>query len=132
MPPHDQPRDERPGGVNVPVASGVDRSVDAVAPPPIVDWGRTARRLRLQLGVIAVSVVVAWVVVGLLRDALTLRLLAEVAGLGLLVAVLAEFAVVGGAALGGMLRAGERGERLSRPDVSLLPPQITCRRDRGC
>lgn len=98
--------------------------------PPIVDWARTARRLRRQLVVIAAVVVVAWLVVGLTRDMLGLRLLAEIAGLGALAAVAAEFVVVGGAALRGMLRAGERGERLSRADVSLLPPQVTCRRAR--
>jgi len=99
---------------------------------PIVDWARTARRLRRQMLVIGAIVVVAWVVVGLTRDALTVRLLAELAGAGVLLSVVAEFVVVGGAALRGMLRAGERGERLSGSDVSLLPPQVTCRRSRDC
>jgi hypothetical protein len=39
-----------------------------------------------------------------------------------------EFVVVGGSALRGMLRAGERGERLASGDVMLLPPQVRRKR----
>lgn len=100
--------------------------------PPIVDWGRTARRLRRQLVIVAVGIVVVWLAIGLARGSLTLGLFGEVAGFGVLVAVALEIFIVGGAALRGMLRAGERGERLAGPDVSLLPPQVTCRmRRRG-
>jgi hypothetical protein len=98
---------------------------------PIVDWRRTAQRLRRQLLVIAGLVVVAWLVIGLTGPGLTLRLLAEVAGFGVFLAFLAEVVVVGGSAVRGLLRAGERGERLARADVTLLPPQLR-RRGRGC
>ena len=107
-------------------------SVDVHDLEPIVDWSRTGRRLRRQLVVIGVVVVVAWLVVGLTRDALTGRLLAEFVGVGVLLSVASEFVVVGGAALRGVLRAGERGDRLSGTDVSLLPPQVSCRRSRDC
>lgn len=117
-------------------ASGSDAATgddaDLLEIEPIVDWARTARRLRRQMLVIGAIVVVAWLVVGLTRDALTVRLLAELAGAGVLLSVVAEFVVVGGAALRGMLRAGARGERLSGSDVSLLPPQVACRRSRDC
>ena len=42
--------------------------------------------------------------------------------------IVVEFVVVGGSALRGMLRAGERGERLSGRDVMLLPPQVRRKR----
>lgn len=96
------------------------------ARPPIVDWGSTARRLRWQLALVAVGIVVVWLVVGIARGSLTMALLGEVAGFGVLIAIVLEVVIVGGAALRGMLRAGERGDRLSSPDVSLLPPQVTC------
>lgn len=95
---------------------------------PIVDWRRTARRLRGQLLAIAGLVVVGWFVLGLLGDGLTARLLAELTGLGVFLAFLAEVVVVGGSAVRGMLRAGERGERLASADVTLLPPQLRGRR----
>ncbi|MBS3941571.1 MAG: hypothetical protein KG028_11490 [Actinobacteria bacterium] len=102
-----------------------------VVAAPIVDWRRTAQRLRRQLLVIAGLVVVAWLVLGLTGPGLTLRLLAEVAGFGVFLAFLAEVVVVGGSAVRGLLRAGERGERLARADVTLLPPQLR-RRGGGC
>ncbi len=98
--------------------------------PPVVDWSRTARRLRATLVALGGVVVVVWLVVGALRGGPTLRLLGELVGLGVLAAFVAEVVVVGGSALRGMLTAGERGDRLARPDVSLLPPQVT-RRLRG-
>lgn len=100
-----------------------------VAAVPIVDWRRTARRLRRQLLVIAGLVVAVWLVIGLAGAGLSVRLLAEVTGFGLFLAFLAEVVVVGGSAVRGMLVAGERGERLARADVTLLPPQL--RRGRG-
>jgi len=96
--------------------------------PPIVDWHRTARRLRRQLAVIAVLVVVAWVALGVARGTWTGASLAELAGLGVLLAFLAEVVVVGGAAVRGLLAAGERGDRLASGDVALLPPQLRRRR----
>lgn len=98
--------------------------------PPIVDWHRTARRLRAILLTIALVVVVAWVVDGLLGDGFALRRLGEFAGFGLFVAFAAEVVVVGGSAARGLLTAGERGHRLAGRDVGLLPPQLR-RRGRG-
>lgn len=92
--------------------------------PPIVDWRRTARRLRTLLVGIALVVVTAWLVIGVSGDGLEARLLGELVGLGLLVAFVAEVVVVGGSAIRGLLAAGARGHRLSQPDVSLLPPQL--------
>ncbi len=98
--------------------------------PPIVDWRRTARRLRMLLVVIAGLVLLAWLVHSLAGDGFALTALAEFAGLGLLLAFVAEVVVVGGSAVRGLLEAGERGERLAGSDVSLLPPQLTRRRRR--
>jgi hypothetical protein len=97
--------------------------------PPIVDWHRTARRMRTVLLTIGGVVLVVWLGSALLGDGLRPRLLGELVGLGLLVAFLAEVVIVGGSALRGMVAAGERGHRLSHGDVSLLPPQL--RRGRG-
>ncbi len=97
-------------------------------PAPIVDWRRTAHRLRRVLVVIAAVVVAVWVGLGIAGDGFGLARLAELAGLGLLVAFVGEVVVVGGSAVRGMLTAGERGERLASADVSLLPPQLTRRR----
>ncbi|HSK24618.1 MAG TPA: hypothetical protein VK906_15640 [Egicoccus sp.] len=101
-----------------------------VVAAPIVDWRRTARRLRRQLLVIAGLVVAAWLVIGLAGAGLSVRLLAEVTGFGFFLAFVAEVVVVGGSAVRGMLIAGERGERRARADVTLLPPQL--RRGGGC
>jgi len=109
-------------------ASAADRARDAR--PPVVDWHRTARRLRTVLAAIGVAVAVLWVAIGVARDGPSARLLAELAGLGLMGAFVVEVVVVGGAAVRGMLAAGERGDRLARGDVSLLPPQVG-RRLRG-
>jgi hypothetical protein len=98
--------------------------------PPIVDWHRTARRLRVVVLVIALVVVIAWVVVGVLGGGFTGRRLGEFAGLGLLVAFAAEVVIVGGSAVRGLLRAGERGQRLASGDVGLLPPQLQRRSQR--
>jgi len=106
-------------------------SQDEPVDTAIVDWPRTGRRMRRVALVLAGLVVVAWVARGLLSDAgFTGRSLGELVGLALLVAFVAEVVVVGGAALGGMLRAGERGERLAGSDVSLLPPQLRRSRKR--
>lgn len=96
----------------------------------IVDWAGTARRLRRTLLGLFVVVVVGFAVLSAARGRLEALLLAELVGLALLAAFAIEVVVVGGAALRGMLTAGERGERLSSQDVGLLPPQIL-RRARG-
>jgi hypothetical protein len=97
--------------------------------PPLVDWSRTGRRLRRVALVLGSLVILGWVADGLLGDGgFRLRMLGELTGIALLLAIAAEIVVVGGAALVGMLRAGERGERLSGSDVSLVPPQLRRRR----
>ena len=102
------------------------------APAPIIDWSRTARRLRSILRVIGITAVVAWLVIGFLSDGPTLQLLAELLGIGILVSFAVEVVVVGGVAIRGMLAAGERGDRLAGQDVFLLPPQLLRgQRDRG-
>jgi hypothetical protein len=95
----------------------------------LVDYGRTARRLRRSLALLGVATLVLWLVGGVVRGALSLRALIELSGVALLLALLVEFLVVGGAALGGALRAGGRGERLSSADVRLVPPQLHRRLD---
>jgi hypothetical protein len=115
--------------------SDVAAGAEPVRPEPapgIVDWHRTGRRLRRQAVVLVGLVVVAWLALGVAGDGLELRSLAELFGLGVLLAIAGEVVIVGGAALGGMINAGERGDRLSSSDVSLLPPQVTRRlRRRG-
>ncbi len=90
----------------------------------LIDWGRTARRLRRVLAALASLVLLTFVLVSLARGEAQPALLAELVGLALLAAFLIEVVVVGGTALRGMLTAGERGERLASADVGLLPPQI--------
>jgi hypothetical protein len=124
-PPTPRPPAE-PGPAARPVPG--DATTDA---PPIVDWRRTARRLRAVLVVIALVVVVAWIVEGVIGDGVSLRRLGEFTGLGLLVAFVAEVVVVGGSAVRGLLAAGQRGHRLARGDVGLLPPQLQRRGHRG-
>lgn len=91
--------------------------------PPLVDLPATARRLRRVLAVLGGLVLAAWIVGSALAGAVRLGDLAALVGLALLVAFVVEVVVVGGAALRGMAEAGARGERLSGPDVALLPPQ---------
>jgi hypothetical protein len=125
VPPHDQPTTSAtPDGAASSVAPGSCCGTDPAPPLGIVDWHRTARRLRWQLGVILAVVVVAWLVLGVRAGGPTLRSLAELTGLGVLAAIVAEIVVVGGAALRGMLAAGARGDRLASSDVALLPPQV--------
>lgn len=104
-----------------------DRSSETA---PLVDWSRVGRRVGLSAVVLAVLTVVVWLATGLLGDGLSLRSLAGWGGLALGLMFLAEVVLVGGAAVRGMLRAGERGERLAGGDVSILPPQLTRRRRR--
>jgi hypothetical protein len=98
--------------------------------PSLVDWSRTARRMRLVLGVLGVLVLLGWIVLGVTGDGIRLRTLGELFGFALLAAFVVEFVVVGGAALRGLLQAGARGERLAGDDVSLVPPQLARRRRR--
>jgi hypothetical protein len=120
VPPHEQAGEQTATVVGAPSPSPT--------PSRVVDWSRTVRRLRRSLLTIAVLVLVTWLTLGAIEGALTARLLAELVGLGLLASFLVEVVVVGGGAVRGMLAAGERGDRLSGGDVSLLPPQLTRRR----
>ncbi len=100
--------------------------------PSVVDFAATARRLRRVLVVLAVVTVAGWPLAAAARGTgLELRLLGELVGWALLIAFVAELVVVGGSALRGMLRAGQRGDRLARNDVSLIPPQLQRRRAGG-
>lgn len=90
----------------------------------LVDWGRTGRRVRASVTVLAAVVLVAWVALSVAGDGFSLRTLGGLVGAALGVLFLVELVVVGGAALRGMLRAGERGERLASDGVGLFPPRI--------
>jgi len=86
----------------------------------LVDWRRTARRMRASGVVLLGLTVVAWLASGALFTWL---------GVALGVLFVVEVVVVGGSALRGMLRAGQRGERLAGPDVGLLPTRRRRQRD---
>lgn len=105
------------------------------APDPgavgLVDWRRAGRRMRTSVLVLAAAVLVAWVVVSLLGGGFEAATLGGLVGLAVAVLFVIEVVVVGGAALRGMLRAGERGERLASRGVGLLPPRITAPSSRG-
>lgn len=101
----------------------------------LVDWWRLGRRVGL--------LALGWAGLGSVGAAVTAALLGGLHGSGALwvgVAAFGFFASALGAvalsAFGGMLRAGERGERLAGGDVGLVPPQVSTRRrasrrDRG-
>jgi len=93
----------------------------------ILDHARIARRLRRWLALLLLATIGAWFVGGLVGGELTLRGLTGLLGVALLLALLVEAVVVGGAAVRGALRAGERGHRLASDDVMLLPPQVASR-----
>ncbi len=98
----------------------------------LLDHARIARRLRRWLMLLVAATLVAWLAGGLIGDGPTLRGLAGLLGVAVLLALLVEVTVVGGAAVGAALRAGARGERLASSDVSLVPPQVRARlRRRG-
>lgn len=86
----------------------------------LVDWRRAARALA--------AVVLAWAALAILGTAGTWVLVGVGhpgiwIGVATLGAVATAVAVLAGTALRGMLRAGERGERLAGDDVGLLPPR---------
>lgn len=101
-------------------------------PPSLIDWRRTGRRIGWSAAVLGALAILGWLVTGVAGGGPRLADLGGFLGLALAGMFLAELVFVGGAALRGMLRAGERGERLAGGDVSLLPPQLTRRtRRRG-
>lgn len=93
----------------------------------LVDHARIGRRLRRWLVLLGAATVLTWLVGGLLGDGPTLAGLGGMLGVALLLALLVEVLVVGGAAVAAALRAGDRGDRLAAPDVTLLPPQVGAR-----
>jgi len=97
----------------------------------LVDYPRTARRLRRSLVLLGVATLASWVLRAVVTGGASLRDLFGLLGVAVLLALLVEVFVVGGAAVGGALRAGGRGERLASEDVSLVPPQLRRRRGRA-
>lgn len=95
-----------------------------------MDHAAVARRLRRWLVLLVVAVPTVWLVAGAVSGGPDPARLAELAGAALLLSILVEAVVVGGAAVRGALRAGARGERLASRDVTLLPPQLHRDRDR--
>lgn len=91
--------------------------------PRLVEWEDTARRIRRSAVILGGLVLLGWLVAGAVGEqGWALRSLGNWLGLGLLAMFVAEVVVVGGSAARGLLRAGERGERLSGGDVGLFPP----------
>jgi hypothetical protein len=122
------PRPENLSGPRPEDPSGPERD-EVVERPSVVDFPRTIRRLRTSLTVVGSLVLLGWLAAGALGgQGWSLRLLAELIGMGLFASFAVEVVVVGGAAARGLLDAGERGDRLASADVSLLPPQLTRRR----
>ena len=88
---------------------------------PVVDFMVLGRRLRRTGLVLGCLIVIAWAVAIPWRGA-DGRLFMNLVGLGLGLMFVAEVVIVGGSALRGMLRAGERGDRLASTGVGVLPP----------
>lgn len=89
-------------------------------------WRRLVRVLVLVAAVAVLGVAVSWGLTGELTRAGVLLWL----GISALLLVVGTVLVVSVSAWRGMLRAGDRGERLGGGDVGLLPPQVRSR-DRG-
>jgi hypothetical protein len=92
--------------------------------PPLVDFAATGRRLARTAMVLLGGAVVVWLIVGVATGGPRVRGLWTYVGVAIAAMFVAEVVVVGGAALRGMLNAGDRGERLAGTDVGLLPPQV--------
>jgi hypothetical protein len=97
----------------------------------LVDYTRTARRMRMSAIVLGGVGLAGWLVTGVVAGGLTVGALGTWLAMVVLGMFIVEVVVVGGSALRGMLRAGDRGERLAGGDVGLLPPQLHGRRSRG-
>lgn len=95
---------------------------------PIVDWTRLGRTVA--------ALVVGWVLVAAIGPAVTAALTGGIdrgvvllwVGLGTAGLVATLVVAIAVSAVRGMLRAGDRGERLARDDVGLSPPQVRGRR----
>ncbi len=94
---------------------------------PIVDFSRAGRRVKRSATILGGGALVGWLVAGLVTGSLTASGLATWVAVALAGMFVVEVVVVGGSAARGMLRAGDRGERLAGSDVGLLPPQVTQR-----
>jgi hypothetical protein len=94
----------------------------------LVDWRRTGQRIRRSAVLISAAAVLAWLVVGFVTGRPRVGDLGTYVFFAIAAMIVVEFVVVGGSALRGMLRAGERGERLASGDVMLLPPQVRRKR----
>ncbi len=93
------------------------------APVVLVEWEATARRVRRSSLVLLTMAVVAWVVASVATGGWRVGVLGNLLGLALGAMFVVELVVVGGSAVRGLLRAGDRGERLSSHDVGLFPPR---------
>jgi hypothetical protein len=127
VPPHEPTAPPAPAPTQVTRAAS--DATPEVGAAPLLDFRRTARRLATALTIIAGLVLAGWGVLAVTAGA-PVRLLAELAGFGVLAAVAVEVVVVGGSAVRGMFTAGERGERLASADVSMIPPQLSRHRRR--
>ncbi|MFT5222260.1 MAG: hypothetical protein ACI867_000559 [Glaciecola sp.] len=96
----------------------------ADVPDSVVDFSRLGRRLGRTAAVLGALVVVGWVA-SIAVNGADLGLLMNLFGLGLGLMFVAEVVIVGGSALRGMLRAGQRGDRLASSGVGILPPQLS-------
>jgi hypothetical protein len=90
----------------------------------IVSFADTARRMRRfgvwLLGLLVVLIALRSVAAG----AFSGQLFAETFGVVILTALFGEMLIVGTAAARGYRNALRAGERLSRGDVALVPPQV--------
>lgn len=90
---------------------------------PLIDWSRLGRRMAvITLGwvlVVGLGAAVTEALAGLTREGLLLWV-----GLGAVGLVTSAITLLAASALAGMIRAGDRGERLAGDDVGLSPPQV--------
>lgn len=98
--------------------------LDGTGRVPVVSFVATATRMRRFALVLAVTFLTVTVLRSVAAGMVTLQILAETFGLLLLAALFGEVLIVGSAALKGARTAKQSGERLSRGDVTLTPPQL--------
>lgn len=97
---------------------------DALPREPIVPFADTARRMR-RFGIVLLCFLSVTVLArGVAAGNLTVSLVGESVGIALLVALAGEVIIVGTAAVRGARSAAQSGQRLSRTDVALIPPQV--------
>lgn len=89
-----------------------------------MDWRRIRRRLP-RVGLLATATTVLGVAVSWgLMGGLSVTAGWLWVGIGALLLIVGAVLVVSVSAMRGMLRAGDRGERLASGDVGVLPPQV--------